>query len=190
MFVNESSKADATSDLRSRDTPWKQKEDKELFASVPPLSLFRRLTVRTMMKKTLVFASMAVVTHAFQFPSLPDIFKPPSAAGATKPNPLLVAQKKKELLEAVSFTENGKTASPETQARVLQIVGEIEKAAPPSPNLLSDPDAAQQLGGVWYLQYTSPSVVGDEDQFPVCASRDGFILSAHNLFSQHLHYTV
>jgi hypothetical protein len=138
-----------------------------------------------MMKKTLVFASMSVVTHAFQFPSLPEIFNPLPAAGATKPSPL-VAQKKKELLETVSFTENGKSASPETQARVLQIVGEIEKAAPPSPNLLTDPEAAQQLDGVWYLQYTSPSVVGDEDQFPVCDSRDGFILPAHDPFSSAL----
>jgi hypothetical protein len=33
--------------------------------------------------------------------------------------------------------------------------------------LLSDPQEAQALDGVWFLQYTSPSTVGEADQFPV-----------------------
>lgn len=31
---------------------------------------------------------------------------------------------------------------------------------------MSDPEEAEILDGVWYLQYTSPSSVGDADQFP------------------------
>ena len=76
-------------------------------------------------------------------------------------------QKKLELLQAVSNTANGKGASPEKQSQVLKIVREIEKAKPPSPNLLSDPSLAKELlDGVWFLQYTSPSEVGDADEFP------------------------
>jgi len=45
---------------------------------------------------------------------------------------------------------------------VLDIVRSIETSAPTDASILSSP----LLDGVWYLQYTSPSTVGDEDQFP------------------------
>ena len=77
---------------------------------------------------------------------------------------------KVDLLEAVSYTSNGKTATVDQQRRVLEIVGEIESDFPPSPNLLLDKAEAQIIDGVWYLQYTSPSIVGDENQFPVSIS--------------------
>lgn len=73
---------------------------------------------------------------------------------------------KSDLLQAVSFTSNGKSASPKQQLRVLQIVGKIESKFPPSDRLLSGTSEAKVLDGVWYLQYTSPSVVGNTDQFP------------------------
>lgn len=31
---------------------------------------------------------------------------------------------------------------------------------------MSDPSESRKLDGVWYLQYTSPSQIGDEDTFP------------------------
>ncbi|CAB9523676.1 lipid-associated protein 3, chloroplastic [Seminavis robusta] len=65
--------------------------------------------------------------------------------------------KKAELLDSISFTNNGKSAAPETQLNVLDIVRSMEVKSPPSPNLLSDPKEAQILDGVWYLHYTSPS---------------------------------
>ena len=74
---------------------------------------------------------------------------------------------KAELLSAVSNTENGKSATLEQQAQVLRIVGNIEGQAPPPETLLSDPEVSYQLNGCWYLQYTSPSELGSEDQFPV-----------------------
>lgn len=46
------------------------------------------------------------------------------------------------------------------------MVRELETLAPPSPQLLTDPVEAKLLNGTWYLQYTSPSTVGDTDQFP------------------------
>ena len=116
-----------------------------------------------MMKQTILLASFAVASNAFEFPTLPNVFKPPSST-ASPLKSLSLPQKKKELLDAISFTSNGKTATPEKQSEVLQIVGEIEASTlPPS---LSDPDVAKKLDGVWYLQYTSPSVVGDNDEFP------------------------
>lgn len=71
---------------------------------------------------------------------------------------------KTALLEAVSYTNNGKTASEEQQANVLRMVRMLETAAPVAP--ISDPETARLLDGTWYLQYTSPSVVGDDDKFP------------------------
>jgi hypothetical protein len=64
------------------------------------------------------------------------------------------------LFEAVSFTSNGKTASLQTQKEVMGLVRRLELTAPVSENLLSDPNEAQALDGVWYLQYTSPSTLG------------------------------
>lgn len=74
------------------------------------------------------------------------------------------------MLQAVSNTANGKNATPETQTKVLQIVRSLETTKPPSPNLLTDPELAKPLlDGVWYLQYTSPSQIGgdeNKDAFP------------------------
>lgn len=117
-----------------------------------------------MMKQTLLFASLLTLTGSFEFPSLPNVFKPPAAGGTASPlKSMSLPQKKKELLDAVSFTSNGKTATPERQAQVLQIVGDIESSTP-TPSLFNKSDKA--LDGVWFLQYTSPSDVGDKDEFP------------------------
>lgn len=80
-------------------------------------------------------------------------------------------QPKTDLLDAISFTNNGKNASPEKQLEVLEKVRSIEVQNPPSPNLLSDPREAEVLDGTWYLHYTSPSDpslinAGESDQFP------------------------
>jgi len=55
----------------------------------------------------------------------------------------------RELLESISFTNNGKSATPETQLKVLDIVRSLEVSKPPSPNLLSDAKEAKALDGVW-----------------------------------------
>lgn len=112
--------------------------------------------------KTFLFPfAMFARASSFQFPTLPNFFKPPTTTGAGSGSGLL-EQQKEELLDAVSFTQNGKTASPATQAKVLSIVREIEKAAPPRL-LFNDPNEANKLDGVWYLQYTSPSEIEDEE---------------------------
>lgn len=116
------------------------------------------------MMRTLFIASVAVtVTNAFEFPTLPK-FGMPSTGTLSPFQSMSVPQKKKQLLDAVSYTSNGKTATPEQQSQVLQIVGDIE-ASSPTPNL-ADPKDARLLDGVWFLQYTSPSKVGDTDEFP------------------------
>jgi PAP_fibrillin len=78
-----------------------------------------------------------------------------------------VESRKRQLLEAVSYTSNGKSATPEQQAEVLSLVRSLEADFPPSPTLLTDLLQAKEiLDGPWYLQYTSPGTVGDEDRFP------------------------
>jgi hypothetical protein len=69
-------------------------------------------------------------------------------------------------LQAVSFTNNGKTATPEQQATTLQLVRKLETESPPSSEILSDPKESKILDGTWYLQYTSPSEVGGAENFP------------------------
>lgn len=80
--------------------------------------------------------------------------------------PSFLFSKKKVILEAVSFTSNGKTATPEQQAATLQLVRKLETEAPPSSQLLSDPNEFKILDGTWYLQYTSPSEVDGTENFP------------------------
>jgi len=68
------------------------------------------------------------------------------------------------LLEAVSFTNNGKTATAEQQVDILKRVRQLELARPAPDNLLTDPTTAKKLiDGTWYLQYTSPSQVEGVD---------------------------
>lgn len=100
----------------------------------------------------------------------------PGVTGLTKSTLLIVLfpKTKEQLLQAVSFTANGKNASPKTQQQVIDIVNRLETAAQPSPKLLLDPTEAQALDGVWFLQYTSPSIVGNADQFPVSAITEPF----------------
>lgn len=74
---------------------------------------------------------------------------------------------KEELLQTVSSTKNGKESSLETQKKVLSLVDFLETQAPASPTLLTDAKEAQQVDGVWYLQYTQPSDLGPEvDDIP------------------------
>lgn len=63
-----------------------------------------------------------------------------------------VTKKRDELLEAISFTGNGKNASLEKQEQVLTIVRDLEILAEPSVNLLTDRTQAKKLlDGVWYV---------------------------------------
>ena len=80
-----------------------------------------------------------------------------------------VAEKKAVLLEAISFTANGKNASPDLQKRVLAMVAELEENCSVSKTLLSNPSEGQALDGTWFLQYTSPSIIDDDDKFSVRA---------------------
>eukprot|EP00536_Pseudo-nitzschia_multiseries_P002752 jgi/Psemu1/317969/estExt_fgenesh1_pm.C_380009 len=64
---------------------------------------------------------------------------------------------KKELLETISNTDNGKGASLETQIRVLGLVDYLETNAPVSKTLLTDPTESKIVDGMWYLSYTQPS---------------------------------
>jgi hypothetical protein len=67
---------------------------------------------------------------------------------------------KDQLLQTISNTKNGKDATLETQKLVLRLVDFLESTAPVSKTLLTDPKEAQEIDGVWYLQYTQPSDIG------------------------------
>ena len=60
-----------------------------------------------------------------------------------------VAKTKSKLLEAVSFTNNGKDASLEKQRSILNLVRSLETDSPTSETLLTDAANAKQLDGVW-----------------------------------------
>jgi hypothetical protein len=121
-------------------------------------------TATTMRFYCLTILATATCIGAFEMPNLANIFKPPSGG-----SPLLfnVEKKKAELLEAVSNTDNGKNATPEQQGRVLALVAELEAARPVPDSLLSTPSELKAIDGTWFLQYTSPSQIGDSDEFPV-----------------------
>jgi hypothetical protein len=126
------------------------------------------VTVRTLVRICSINSSLSLLypdklTHYFIRSTLP----PPSAflsdvylvqsqkfsQGSTA--------KKQAVLDAVSGTNNGKTATPNQQQIVLRRVRELEQSFPPFR--LADASQAARLDGIWYLQYTSPSTVGDDD---------------------------
>lgn len=107
---------------------------------------------------------LVVCCNAFEMPNLNNVFKPPSGGGASSSS---VQEIKAQLLEAVSFTANGKDATPEQQSRVLSIVRDLETRFPVSPTLLSNQSELQAVDGTWFLQYTSPSTLEDTDEVPV-----------------------
>jgi hypothetical protein len=104
-------------------------------------------------------SSQLQMVAGFKFPS----FTIPGLGAANRSG----SSKKQQLLDAISFTANGKDATPEKQAEVLRIVSDMERTGTPDDALLANPALAQKLDGTWYLQWTSPSNVGDKDQFPV-----------------------
>lgn len=96
--------------------------------------------------------------QSFQLPKFPFFDKP------MKQNSFPLEEKKAELLKAVSFTNNGKDATVQQQKKVLKLVGEIESAFPPPETIFSNLEEGKELlDGVWYLQYTSPSEIMDEE---------------------------
>jgi hypothetical protein len=66
---------------------------------------------------------------------------------------------KRQLLSTISNTNNGKKGSLATQTSVLRLVNYLEKNAPASTTLLTNPIEATAIDGVWYLQYTQPSEI-------------------------------
>lgn len=113
---------------------------------------------------SLVALSYAIPTaEAFSF-QLPNFFaNKPISSSQSKSKTL-----KKQLLSSISNTNNGKTATPQQQLKVLEIVQQLEAC---QPNLsLRDPDTLERVGGDWFLQYTSPSNVGDYTYQPQQAS--------------------
>lgn len=109
------------------------------------------------------FLSSTVSAYTFQLPKF-------LGGGGGSPSKVFGSQKsninvqKAAILEAVSFTNNGKTATEEQQSDVLRKVRQLETEQP--PRSLDDPEFAKLLDGTWYLHYTSPSIVGDADEFP------------------------
>mmetsp|Transcript_22117 Transcript_22117/g.33427 ORF Transcript_22117/g.33427 Transcript_22117/m.33427 type:complete len:267 (+) Transcript_22117:147-947(+) len=96
--------------------------------------------------------------QGFSLPKFSDIFQPAILNGPTSSN--RKEQQESMLLETISNTQNGKTASPSQQREILRQVSALETTfpSPPLKDILSD------INGEWYLQYTSPSEIeGDDD---------------------------
>mmetsp|Transcript_4833 Transcript_4833/g.4556 ORF Transcript_4833/g.4556 Transcript_4833/m.4556 type:complete len:286 (-) Transcript_4833:58-915(-) len=112
----------------------------------------------------LAFATFEEVVsfQSFKLPNFSFLSSPSSKTGGKQQFPL--EQKKLDLLDAISSTNNGKDATVQEQMRVLKMVREIELAQPPSDTLLTNVEEAKELlDGVWYLQYTSPSEIDNDD---------------------------
>ena len=100
-------------------------------------------------------------SFAFNLPQITNIFKPPTFEVSNKVGSLV--NEEQQLLQAISNTGNGKDADIETQVRVLKLVRSLETQAAPSPTLLSNPQESKQLDGEWYLQYTAPSQIDEQE---------------------------
>jgi len=75
---------------------------------------------------------------------------------------LIWKRKKRKLFQSISNTGNGKNATPSQQRSILSIVRQIETKCPPPSTLYTDAAQIRILEGVWYLKYTSPSSIEDD----------------------------
>lgn len=99
---------------------------------------------------------------SFKLPQVPNIFSSGKSSD-TIASAITVGrgQREKELLESISFTNNGKSATTSQQQKVIQLVGDLEASYPSDDDALTNPAKIPQLDGTWFLQYTSPSIVDD-----------------------------
>jgi len=81
----------------------------------------------------------------------------PFLGGGTAPKASRIQTAKRELLDTISGTGNGKESSLDTQIRVLGLVAYLESNAPVSDTLLTNPLESGAVDGRWFLQYTQPS---------------------------------
>jgi hypothetical protein len=117
------------------------------------------MLIQTLTLYAAILAADLLVADALQMPNFFAGFKPPQFGGsATKTNSL-----QSQVLDAVSFTNNGKDATVDAQKNVLRLVRQLETKFPVSNTLLTDAKQSQALEGTWYLQYTSPSEIGEAD---------------------------
>jgi len=97
---------------------------------------------------------------SFQLPKFVTDFLP-------KPQPQQdqfdIKEKKRDLLQSISNTNSGKTATTEQQRSILSQVRQIETSNPPPSTLFTDKTQIELLDGVWFLKYTSPSAIDDDD---------------------------
>jgi len=111
--------------------------------------------------------------QSFSFPKIPNIFQSPANTnndGTTTSTTR--SQQESMLLEKINNTQFGKSATITQQRQVLQLVSDLEQTYP-SKNLndiigssasSSDKNTDKDLlDGTWYLQFTSPSVLEDEE---------------------------
>ena len=134
--------------------------------SRPSSSISGMIPFQIMQQSRLFYLSTLVATLflplpvvGFQFPNIFGAKKPPTDDSSNTPTDTTSATKQ-ALLQAISGTDNGKSATVERQAAVLKLVRELETTAP-APDTILTTDAAL-LDGPWFLQYTSPSVLGDQ----------------------------
>jgi len=116
-----------------------------------------------MQKLSLLVYLIFALTRAFEFPKLPKF-----GGGKLSSDQALVKASdqvqsvKTELFDVISGTNNGKTATPQQQLQAVQLTRKLETLAPSPVDILTDLEQARKIDGVWYLQYTCPSEVGDE----------------------------
>lgn len=100
-------------------------------------------------------------THAFSSFQFPKLFAPLLPPTLNTSSQKRQQQQEALLLDAVSNTQNGKSATISQQGKILNLVYNLEKdyPCPPLSVVLSKDDTRQLLDGTWFLQYTSPSEI-------------------------------
>jgi hypothetical protein len=105
--------------------------------------------------------------YAFSSFQLPKLFQPlfPTATSTTSSSQSKKQKLEVLLLDAVSNTQNGKTATSSQQRNILNLVSKLETEypSPPLSAILSQEGTRELIDGTWFLQYTSPSEISSFD---------------------------
>lgn len=100
--------------------------------------------------------------QSFNLPKmqLPQIFQPRTGTNTNTRTPSR-PQQESIILETISNTQNGKSATIPQQREILNLVSALETKYPSPP--LKEILSSGKIGGTWFLQFTSPSEIKDDD---------------------------
>ncbi len=113
---------------------------------------------------SLVLLQAITTSGAFQAFNLPKIEMPQMFQNTNTITSPSRQQQEADLLQSVSGTQNGKSATMQQQRDILKLVSALETTYPAAPLKEIVDKSPADIDGTWFLQFTCPSELGDVEE--------------------------